>query len=151
MSDFDDDDDNSSLIELEVIKPGAKTLISRIKSIANDTPRSSTLHITELLGILNFTDEDKAALIKARGLVSVQFTNTESGKFISHGKSITIEKIPGVFFFNVSLILNSTVTGDLLLSKDRLSIKNIKGMLAKLGARIKIDEIIITPGKVAIY
>ncbi len=150
MSDFDDDN-NSSLIELKVVKPRAKTLISRIKNIANATSLSGTLHITELLGILQFTDEDKAALKKARGVVSVQFTNTESGKFISYGKSITIEKIPGVFFFNVSLTLNSTVTGDLLLSKDRLSIKNIKGMRVKLGARIKIDEIIITPGNVAIY
>jgi len=52
MSDFDDDD-NSSLIELKVVKPRAKTLISRIKNIANATSRSGTLHITELPGYYN--------------------------------------------------------------------------------------------------
>lgn len=151
MSDFDDDEGGSSLVELKVVKPRARTLISRIENIAKGGSRSGALLITELLGVLQFTNGDKAALKKARRPVSIQFENAESGKFTSRGSLIKIEKIPGLSF-SVSLTLNREVTGDLKLSKNSLSLINIKGIQAKKwGIKIKIEKITITPGNVAIY
>ena len=149
MSDFDDDD--SYIVELKVVKPKAKMLITRVEKIAKGTPRKGILQLTELLSVLEFTAKDKTALGKARKPVIVEFKNTQSGKFTSLGKNITIPKIPGIVFFNVSLILSATITGEIKLSKEKLVLKNIKGIKAKLGLEVNVDEIIVTPGKVAIY
>ncbi|VAW65210.1 hypothetical protein MNBD_GAMMA09-3660 [hydrothermal vent metagenome] len=149
MSDFEDED--GSLVELNVVKPKAKMLIERIDKMARGTPRNGKLQMVELLGVLEFTANDKSSLGKARKPVSLEFKNAESGKFTSLGDAITIPKIPGIIFFNVGLILSPTITGDLQLSKNKLALKNIKGIKAKLGLTVNVDQIIITPGKVVIY